>query len=98
MDKRNDRKSYRTNGIKQNIIGTPLGIHDKNKIELCVGDRIRWYNEDCIILWNKESKSYWALISRSMWYGDDVYDNDSYGKGYELRMDDGARMKIEKIK
>lgn len=96
MDKVN-KKSYRMNGHKNCRIGIPIGIHDKNGVELCTGDKIRWGEYEGIVLWNKSYNQYWFLISSSMWYGDDVYNDESYGKGFELHMDNGARMEIEKI-
>ena len=96
MDKRYT-KQYRKSGDKHNRIGIPIGIHDRNGTELKVGDKIKWGEYDGIILWNKDTESYWFLISNSKWYGDNEYDDDSYGKGFELRMDNGARMEMELI-
>lgn len=96
MDKIN-RKSHRLNGHKNQRIGIPLGIHDKNGIELLTGDKIHWRKNDGIILWNLECNEYWFLLSYSKWYGDDEYDCNSYGKGYRLPMDDGAKMEITKL-
>lgn len=91
-----DRKSHRLNGHKNNKIGTPLGIHDKNGKELKSGDEILYFGEKCIILWN--DYCYAAMIMSSCWYGDrDKYSAKSYGKRYQLPMDDGARMEIEVI-
>ena len=79
-------------------IGVPLKIHDKNGNELHTGDSIIWNGEECIILWNDYFEEYWAFLCYSKWYGDNIYDRNSYGKGYTLPMDDGARMCIELIK
>lgn len=98
MDKRNNRKSYRINGTKEMKIGLPLGIHDKFMNELHTGDKVKWGEYEGILLWNKETKSYWFMISYSKWYGDNEYDGESYGKGFELPLDDGARMEMELIK
>ena len=98
MDKRSDRKSHRVNGNKKARIGILLGIHDKNGKELRTGDKVRWGEYEGILLWNQDCKSYWFMISYSKWYGDNEYDGDSYGKGFELLMDDGARMEMEFIK
>ena len=89
MDKKY-RKQYRQSGYKNNI-GKSIGIHDKNGIELCYGDIVMYGDEECILLGNQ------AILTRSMWYGDDKYDPKSYGKAYNLHLDDGARMEIEKI-
>ena len=97
MDKRSDRKSHRVNGNRKARVGIPLGIHDRNGRELRTGDKVMYGKYEGILLWNKDCEQYWFLISSSKWYGDDEYDDDSYGKGFELRMDDGARMEIELI-
>ena len=97
MDKSPNRKSYRLNGHKNQKIGIPLGIHDKNGVELRTGDKVHWGQYDGIILWNKVCREYWFLISYSKWYGDNEYSDDSYGKGFKLPMDDGARMTMEKM-
>lgn len=91
------KKKERITGAKEARLGTPLGIHDKNNNELRVGDRIRWGEYEGIILYNKDDKKYWFLISYSMWYGENEYDSESYGKGFELRMDDGPKMEMELI-
>ena len=96
MDKKY-KKQFRKSGDKHNRVGTLIGIHDCNGTELKVGDKIKWGQYDGIILWNKDTESYWFLISSSKWYGDNEYDDDSYGKGFELRMDDGARMEMKLI-
>ena len=98
MDKRADRKSHRVTGSKLCRIGTPLGIHDKNGVELCVGDIIRYDKEECIILYGYDVNMYQALLTRSQWYGDNKYDANSYGKAYDIHLDDGARMEIELLK
>lgn len=96
MDKIN-RKSFRINGDKKERIGIPLGIHDKYGDELKSGDEILWFGSRCIILWNREYKTWDAMILDSCWYGDKKkYDPNSYGKSYQIPMDDGARMEIIK--
>ena len=97
MDKRADRKSHRINGSKKNRIGTPLGIHDKNMSELHCGDYIRLGEYNGIILWHPIYKEYWMFLDYSKWYGENPYDPNSYGKGFPISMDDGARMSIELI-
>ena len=93
MDK---RKYPRISGHKQQRVGTPLGIHDKNRVELKVGDFIRYSGKDCIVLF--DGYNFIACLLYSKWYGYDTYDVKSYGKAYSLPMDNGARMEIEIIK
>lgn len=97
MDK--NKSKCHLNGHKNDKIGVPLGIHDVNGTELKTGDIIKWYGEKCIILWNKEIECYQAMLLRSNWYGDyNIYDANSYGKAYDIHMDDGAKMEIELVK
>jgi len=84
-------------GYKQNKLGLALPIHDKNGNQLHVGDKIRAFGYDGIIFWCQDYKCYQMCLSYSKWYGDDEYNADSYGKAYDLRLDDGARMEIELI-
>ena len=98
MDKRADRKSYRTNGSSKAKIGIPLGIHDQNGNELHTGDHVKWGCYTGIFLYDYKDEVYRFCIDGSKWYGDNEYDADSYGKGFELRMDDGARMEMKLIK
>lgn len=91
-------KTKRINGDKRERLGLTLGIHDKEGKELCVGDEIEYFGERCIILFNKTYKKYQAMIMSSCWYGDkNKYNEDSYGKAYDLHMDNGARMEIKKV-
>lgn len=96
MDKKYTKQYVKT-GHKNCRLGIPIGIHDKEGNELCTGDKIKYYGEECIILWDVDYEIYVAMICSSMWYGDKVYDYKSYGKSYQLIMDDGARMEIEKL-
>ena len=104
MDKFRRRKKNRAVAKHSVDYGLPLGIHDMNGTELYIGDIIRWYQGDtyvvCIILFNSNYKTIDAMVRNSMRYGDNMYnmyDENSYGKSYQIPMDDGARMQIEKI-
>lgn len=98
MDKNSNRKSMRISGDRRERIGIPIGIHDQDGIELCTGDKIKYNNRDCIILFNREVGEFEAMILDSCWYADKkMYDPDSYGKSYRLPMDDGAKMHIKKL-
>ena len=37
------------------------------------------------IFYNKEDRQYMVLFKYSMWYGEDEFDYNSYGKGYVLK-------------
>ena len=43
-------KRIRINGVKEQRIGVPLGIHDKNGVEICSGDKVYIDNQEFIIL------------------------------------------------
>ena len=90
MDK---RKYPRISGHKKSRIGTLLGIHDKNGVELKVGDFIKYNGEDCIVLFS--GVAFVACLLYSKWYGDETYNHHSYGKARPLPMDNGAKMHIE---
>lgn len=98
MDKSYKTRKQNVTGHRNQRIGIPIGIHDKNGAEICSGDTIVWGDETCIVLWHTLYAEWWALICRSNMKSGDIYDSDSYYKGYPLKMDDGARMNIEKIK
>lgn len=95
-NRKRESKSKATSKFSK--LGTPLKIQDKNNNQLCCGDIIKVYNEECIILYDSTNKEYKACLIRSMWYGNNTYDINCYGKAYTIRMDDGQRMEIEKIK
>lgn len=91
-----DKKKYpRISGYKQQRIGTPLGIHDKNGIELKVGDFIKYKGKNCIVLFN--GYEFVASLLYSKWFGYETYSHRSYGKELILPMDNGGRMEIEII-
>jgi hypothetical protein len=94
---KNYSKSKRLNGVLEGKIGTILGLIDKDKNFLLVGDTIRYGNYEGVILYEPERKGYGVALTCSMWYGDDKYDINSYGKFIDLPMDNGARMEIELI-
>jgi len=83
--------------MDKNKIGTEIGIRDKNNNPIKVGDIIQWNGYKGIVLWHKKYEEYWFFISYSRWYGDDIFDGNSYGKGFKLPMDNGARMEMEII-
>lgn len=91
------RKQYRKTGDYRQRIGVGIGIHDKNNIEIRTGDEIIWNDDKCIVLWNTSYDEYWAMLLYSKWYGDNIYDSNSYGKGYRLKMNNSCKMQIEII-
>lgn len=82
---------------KGRAYGIPIGIHDKNGKELCIGDKILYGGVACIVLWDSDCLCYRAFLLSSKWYGENDYDFNSYGKCYELSADEGARILIEKV-
>ena len=94
---RNNNKSKRLNGTKKGIIGVQLCLIDKFRNLLSVGDNVKYGEYKGILLYNHHYDQYGVAIENSMWYGDDKYNIDSYGKFVEIPMDNGARMEIEKL-
>ena len=91
-------KSKRLNGTSKGKIGTVLRLMDKNRETLSVGDTVRYGEYKGVLLYNHHSKQYGVALDYSMWYSDDKYNTDSYGKFVEIPMDNGARMEIEKLR
>ncbi len=60
--------------------GNTLRERDKVKCRLEDG-----FWDDGIILYHKAEKQYLVLFKYSMWYGEDEFDYNSYGKGYVLK-------------
>lgn len=93
----NNFKSKRIHGTKEGRFGTQLNLLDKNKELLSVGDHIRYGKCEGILLYNYHYDEYGIALDSSMWYGDNKYDIDSYGKFISIPMDNGGRMEIEKL-
>lgn len=94
---KNTNKSKRLSGSKKGIIGTQLCLIDKSGNLLSVGDDIRYGEYRGVLLYNHHYDQYGVAIKDSMWYGDDKYNIDSYGKFVGIPMDNGARMEITKL-
>ena len=92
----NFNKSKRVNGTSKGKIGTALPLMDKNRELLSVGDTVRYGEYQGVLLYNYHSGRYGIALDYSLWYGDNEYNIDSYGKFVEIPMDNGARMEIEK--
>ena len=89
------------NGYRQNRIGTPLHIEDKNGEPLHIGDTVIYYSQygtyQGVLFYNPAGNWYGIALDYSMWYGDDKYNLDSYGKFVGIPMDNGGKMHMEKI-
>ena len=93
----NYNKSKRISGTSKGKIGIVLHLMDKNKERLSVGDTVRYGEYRGVLLYNHHYDKYGIALDYSMWYGDDRYNIDSYGKFIDIPMDNGARMEIEKL-
>ena len=94
---RNYNKSKRLNGTSEGRIGTILGLMDKDRNFLVVGDKVSYGKYQGVLLYEPERKGYGVALDYSMWYGDNKYDINSYGKFIDIPMDNGARMELELI-
>lgn len=92
-----NNKSKRINGTVKGKIRTPLNIMDKHMNNLSVGDEVKYGEYKGILLYNHHYDQYGIALDYSMWYGDNKYNIDSYGKFIDVPMDNGARMEIELI-
>lgn len=78
--------------MRKNKIGTSLGITDNRGRALSVGDTIKYGEYQGILLYNKFYKEYGIFFG--MWYGDDKYNPDSYGKFITVPMDNSDKSEI----
>lgn len=93
----NYKKSKRLNGVSKGKIGTKLKLMDNSGVLLSVGDEIKYGEYKGVLLYNHYSDQYGVALDYSMWYGNDKYNINSYGKFVDIPMDNGARMEIELI-
>ena len=85
-------------GLKKEGIGISTGILCSNDRELLTGDLIDYYDEMCVVLYNRHTKKFEAMILRSCRYGErDFYNPACYGKSYTLPKDNGAKNEIKYI-
>lgn len=85
---------------KNERIGLPTGLFDKNKKEIHTGDFIRYFCPDWewkgIVLWHNEEKAFGIFMG--CWYLDkNIYDSRCYGKFIKIPKDNGMRMNLEII-
>lgn len=94
---KNNKKSKRLNGTRNGKIGTQLCIMDRCGNLLSIGDETKYGEYKGILLYNHHYDQYGVALTDSMWYGDDKYNIDSYGKFIEIPMDNGVKMELEKL-
>ena len=87
----------RLSGTSKGRLGTELSILDKNNNKLIIGDSIRYGEYQGVLLYNHHSNEYGVALDYSMWYGDNKYDINSYGKFISIPLDNGAKMELERI-
>ena len=78
--------------INVNKVGTSLGIIDENGHPLNIGDTIQYGEYKGILLYNYYYEEYGIFFG--MWYGNDKYNPDSYGKFVSVPMDNSDKSKI----
>ena len=76
----------------KNKVGTSLGIIDKNGYALSIGDNIQYREYKGILLYNYYYEEYGIFFG--MWYGDDKYNPDLYGKFVSAPMDNSDKSEI----
>ncbi len=64
---------------------------------LSVGDEIKYGKYKGVLLYNHYYDQYGVAPDDSMWYGDDKYNVNSYGKFIVIPMDNVGRMELELI-
>ncbi len=97
-----EKKSEYTNQIEK--IGTILGIQDKNNEWLCSGDYVacgsyegRIFLKKPMIKNSHKVKYATIALNYSMWYGDNEFDLESYGKFIHVKLDNGSKMDLERL-
>lgn len=99
-EKRRQKYLYQTEKI-----GTILGIQDKNDNWLYCGDYVK-FNEkyegrifaEYVMVKKSHTRKYAVIaLHYSMWYGDDEFDLESYGKFIHIKLDNGSKMCLERL-
>lgn len=93
------RKSNKLNGSSKGRIGTILGVQDKNGEYLVVGDKIfiSCYSLEGIILYNYNFGEYRIFFDYHPQEGD-IYNIKAYNNSIKLRLDNGMKKYIEKVR
>ena len=81
--------------MHKNKLGISLGITDKNGYALSIGDTIQYGEYKGVLLYNYCYEEYGIFFG--MWYGDDKYNPDSYGKFITVPMDNSDKSEISLI-
>lgn len=92
-----DNRKNKLHGHYKGKIGLILNIVDKNNHILSIGDEITYKGNNGYLLYNMDCEKYGIFLSNSMWYGDDKFNPNSYGKFIPIPMDNGGKMDIELI-
>ena len=82
---------------KLNRVGTDTGLLDMHNNHILVGDQIfipGSINKG-IVLYNSNEKCFG--IYYGAWYGDDLYDPNTYGKFIRIPSDNGMKMQLLKF-
>lgn len=88
---------------KKERIGQPTGLLDCHRNEIMTGDivRLKGNSYRCPVkgpvMWNRYCDRYGIFLDYSLWYGDNPYDPDCYGKFIEIPLDNGMRMELELV-
>ena len=95
--RRTDRRWRPTPHSKLEAIGISTGLLDRHGKEIVTGDKVLLINSsiDGVVLYNRYAGRFGVFYSYSMWYGDNLYNPDSYGKYISIPADNGMRMEIE---
>ena len=75
-------------------VGSPTGLLDCNGKEISIGDAYTLKGTDYkgVVLYNDEQDCLGLFFRK--WYGEDIYDQYSYGKMIEIPKDNGMRMEL----
>ena len=93
----NKTKSNRIHGATKGKIGTILNIVDKNNNIICVGDKVKYGEYKGIVLFNYHYDEYGIGLDYSLKFDGDKYNIDDYYKFISIPMDNGAKIKLEKL-
>lgn len=92
-----NRMYTRPEKSKLNRVGTDTGLLDMHNNHILVGDQvfIPGSINKGIVLYNSNEKCFG--IYYGAWYGDDLYDPNTYGKFIRIPSDNGMKMQLLKF-